>query len=32
MTSKEALCEILKRTDLSESEYLTQCATIIVKD
>lgn len=32
MTSKEALCEILKRTDLSESEYLTQCATIIIKD
>ena len=32
MTSKEALCEILKRTDKKESEYTTKCAEIIVKD
>ena len=32
MTSVEALCEILKRTDKKESEYITKCAEIIVKD
>jgi len=32
MTSKEALCEILKRTDKKESEYTTKCAEIIVRD
>ena len=32
MNSKEALCEILKRTDKKESEYTTKCAEIIVKD
>lgn len=32
MNSKEALCEILKRTDKNESEYTTKCAEIIVKD
>ncbi|MBO7079580.1 MAG: hypothetical protein J6W64_07215 [Bacilli bacterium] len=32
MNSKEALCEILKRTDKKESEYTIKCAEIIVKD
>lgn len=32
MNSKEALCEILKRTDKKESEYITKCVEIIIKD
>lgn len=32
MTSKEALCEILKRTDKKESDYTTKCAEIIIGD